>query len=261
MATQSQGKSRPVTAYFDGLADTYAQYRPTYPDEAIRYTLEGLKMPVSAADVGCGTGISSRLLAAQGAIVVGIDPNADMLERARADRSTKRNQPIEYRIGIGEHTGLDDASEDLVLCAQSFHWFDAAAALSEFHRILKKGGRLALLWNVRDDRDAFTAVYSDVAHRSQMESAKRGVVVHEERYGDPIAGGLFTNRRQRAFANPQELDLAGLVGRARSASYFPKENPLREQFEHELMRAFNQYQRNGRVTLHHQAEVTLADRV
>jgi hypothetical protein len=116
------------------------------------------------------------------------------------------------------------------------------------------------VWNVRDDRDALTAGYSNVAHRAQADAAKRGVVVHEERYGDPIAGGLFTNRRLGAFPNAQHLDVEGLLGRARSASYFPRQGPLRDQFERELHRLFDRYQQDGRVALLHQAEVTLADR-
>lgn len=258
MSIQPQA-SNPTTTYFDGLADQYARYRPSYPPDAIDFVLSGLEAPRRVADIGCGTGTSSRLLAARHASVIGIDPNRDMLDRARA-HATNGGGTFEYRIGSGETTGLPEASVDLVLCAQSFHWFDAPTALREFHRILKSSGRLALMWNVRDDRDPFTAGYSGIAHRAQADAAKRGVVVHEERYGDPIAGGMFMNHRQRTFANPQELNLDELLGRARSASYFPRKGSLRETLEGDLGRLFNEYQLCGRVTLRHNTEVTLADR-
>lgn len=261
MTTQFRHPADPsVTAYFDGLARTYAQHRPSYPADAIDFILAGLNAGVRAADVGCGTGISSRLLAGHGAQVIGIDPNADMLEEARAQKAAASEGSIEYRVGTGEHTALHDASVDVVVCAQSFHWFEASAALSEFHRILTPSGRLALMWNVRDDRDALTAGYSDVAHRAQCDAVKRGVVVHEERYGDPMAGKLFSNRRQRSFPNPQELDVQGLLGRARSASYFPKQGSLRDEFDRELRALFDRFQQRGRIVLHHQTEVTMADR-
>src|SRR5687768_7266174 len=108
-----------VTEYFTGLAGAYARNRPTYPVEAINFIVAGMARPISAADLGCGTGISTRLLAACGVKVVGIDPNRDMLAQA-----SQESTGIEYRQGAGEQTGLPDGSIDLVVCAQSFHWFD-----------------------------------------------------------------------------------------------------------------------------------------
>jgi 2-polyprenyl-3-methyl-5-hydroxy-6-metoxy-1,4-benzoquinol methylase len=93
-----------VTAYFDGLARNYAQHRPDYPDEAIDFILAGLPPRVRTADVGCGTGISSRLLARRSASVIGIDPNSDMLDQARADASADPAATIEYRRGTEAST-------------------------------------------------------------------------------------------------------------------------------------------------------------
>src|SRR5262245_51312959 len=99
---------QPVTGYFTGLAQVYAECRPSYPTQAIDALLDGLSRPLMVADVGCGTGISTRLLAATGARVIGIDPNDDMLDQARRESEEKFNATIEYRQGTGEHTGLDD---------------------------------------------------------------------------------------------------------------------------------------------------------
>jgi ubiquinone/menaquinone biosynthesis C-methylase UbiE len=239
-----------TTEYFTGLAATYAQHRPSYPIEAIDCVLEGLRQPIRVVDVGCGTGISSRLLASAGrcAEVVGIDPNADMLNQAR-HQNVEAQLKIEYRVGTGERTGLDDYSFDLVLCAQSFHWFAPLEALREFHRVLKPHGRLALMWNVKDPTaDEFSARYTAINDRAMADAAMRGLVVRSEREADPTLGGYFENVRQRTFANPQLLDLEGVLGRMASASYFPKLDPLRSQLQHE------------RVSLMHRVEVTLADR-
>ncbi len=245
--------------YFAGLAQTYAQHRPSYPVAAIDFILEGMPVPVRAADIGCGTGISSRLLAENGAAVIGIDPNQEMLDEARSAGS---DHQIEYKVGQAERLPLDDASVDLVLCAQSFHWFDPHATLREFHRVTKAGkySRAALMWNLRDESDPFTAGYGGVVRAAQEDAATRGLIVNSERAGDITLGGYFINPRTRSFPNPQSLDEDALLGRIRSASYFPKTGPLRDEREDTLRTLFKEHQRDGHVTLMHRTEVTLADR-
>src|SRR5439155_17024812 len=122
---------------FTGLADVYAQCRPDYPAAAIDFILahRSLKPGATLVDVGCGTGISSRLFAARGLRVIGIDPNADMRRRAEAEPTPPGAPAPIYRDGRGEATGLSDASANAVLAAQAFHWFDAEAALREAYRI------------------------------------------------------------------------------------------------------------------------------
>ena len=63
-------------------------------------------------DLGCGTGISTRLFATTGHPVIGIDPNADMLATARGESAQ------DYRVGTSEHTSLPDACADLIIAAQ-----------------------------------------------------------------------------------------------------------------------------------------------
>jgi SAM-dependent methyltransferase len=195
-------------------------------------------------------------------MVIGIDPNDDMLCQAREAPGPAGGQ-IEYRRGTGEQTGLGDASVDLVVCAQAFHWLRPFDALREFHRVLKPAGRLALMWNVRDDaHNEFTRAYSDLARRAQADAAWRGLEVHEMRSADPTVGGFFHDARLLVFANAQRLTLSALLGRARSASYFPKPgNSLRDEMEAELRSLFERHARDGVLTLMHRAEVTLATRV
>ncbi|MBK8613096.1 MAG: class I SAM-dependent methyltransferase [Flavobacteriales bacterium] len=71
------------TERFTGLATIYGQARPTYPPELVRWCLEQAPAPGLIVDLGCGTGISTRLFATTGHPVIGIDPNADMLATAR----------------------------------------------------------------------------------------------------------------------------------------------------------------------------------
>ena len=143
---------------FSQQARDYSKYRPSYPDAAITTILEGLDKPSSivAADIGAGTGISSRLLAQRGVRVLAIEPNTAMREEAQP------HPLIQFTDGIAEATHLETASVDLVTCFQAFHWFNPKPALQEFHRILKPGGRLAVVWNNRNRQDEFTAGYSDL---------------------------------------------------------------------------------------------------
>src|SRR5262249_28914341 len=114
-------------------------------------------------DVGCGTGISSRLFAEKGVQVIGIEPNSQM--RKAAEAATRETVSLDvpvYRDGRAEASGLPDPSADAVSAAQAFHWFEPDTALREFHRILKPGGWTILVWNERDETDPFTAAYGAV---------------------------------------------------------------------------------------------------
>ena len=73
------------TVRFTGLAGTYAKYRPSYPAHGIEFVMArcGLRSQSLLVDVGCGTGIASRLFAVRGIKVVGIEPNTEMRMRRR----------------------------------------------------------------------------------------------------------------------------------------------------------------------------------
>ena len=106
--SNSAESSRDPTERFTGLAESYAQYRPTYPAQLFDALAEkACLMPGSlVADIGCGTGISSRLMAERGWRVIGIEPNRDMLNQAQQTHS----EGVEYRWARAEETQLGDAS-------------------------------------------------------------------------------------------------------------------------------------------------------
>jgi SAM-dependent methyltransferase len=195
--------------------------------------LEGLGDPclLTAGDVGAGTGIASRLLAARGARVLAVEPNAAMREAATP------HPRVEYLAGTAEGTGLAAASVDLVLCAQSFHWFHAATALSEFRRILRPRGRLAILWNERREDDAFTGAYSRLVAQvapDRTEARREGLA------GDLLGAG-FAQVERLEFEHGQRLTADGLVGRALSASYMPRRGPQSEDLQRRLRALHAEY--------------------
>lgn len=105
----------PLSRFSERAAD-YANYRPGYPTAAIDSILEGLDKPsqLVAADIGAGTGISSRLLAERGMRVLAIEPNAEMIQAALL------HPLVEFQDGTAENTNLPSTSVDLVVCFQSF---------------------------------------------------------------------------------------------------------------------------------------------
>ncbi len=207
---------------FSNRSEDYVKYRPSYPSEVINTILEGLAptSQIIAADIGAGTGIASRLLAERGVNVIAVEPNAAMGEAAEPHPN------VEFRNGSAEITNLPDASVDLVTCFQAFHWFNPNQSLLEFRRILKPSGRLSLVWNNRNKQDKFTKEYSQlvraISNNHPGESRMKTV--------EPLlTSKYFINIREYNFVYHQELDLAGLIGRAMSVSYLPREGENYEQ--------------------------------
>ncbi len=135
---------------FTGLATDYAKFRPAYAPQVTTAILGCLGREPSrldAADVGAGTGIWTRMLAARGLrSVTAVEPNDDMRNQGI---ETSRGTPVVWRKGSAEQTGLADASVDLLTMASSFHWADFDKACAEFHRVLRPEGIFGALWNPR----------------------------------------------------------------------------------------------------------------
>jgi SAM-dependent methyltransferase len=252
---------RNPTGRFTGLADKYAKYRPSYPAQAIEYirTHCGLQPDSLLVDVGCGTGISARLFASLGVDVIGIEPNAEMRATAAATSPGPAERPVSFRDGKAEATGLPAGVADLVLAAQAFHWFEPDAALLEFHRILKPAGWVALMWNERDEQDAFAAAYGVV-----IRSARDTSAIENPRQGlagkAVLTSPLFRQAERVTFPNNQVLDEEGLLGRSFSASYAPREPGEVAAWTKQLQALFSQHQRDGTVVLRYQTSIYLAQK-
>jgi SAM-dependent methyltransferase len=248
------------TGRFSGLADVYSRCRPDYPGAALDAIISfaGLTATSLLVDVGAGTGISARLFAQRGIPVLGIEPNADMRARAEAEQVPPGCPQPQYRDGRAEATGLPGATATAVLAAQAFHWFDAQAAFREFHRILAPGGAVALMWNERDEADPFTAAIGAVMRTEPNAAAlesSRGVA------GVPLLScPLFHDAERRTFGHEQALDEDGVLGRALSASYVPKEPAAVEVFVNSLRAIFARFEKNGQALLRYATTLFLARR-
>lgn len=249
------------TKRFTGLASVYARFRPSYPREAVDFILTHCRLAPGAVlvDVGSGTGISSRVFAARGLDVIGIEPNAEMRARAEAEPPPPGPGVLEYREGRAEASGLAEGIAHAVLSAQAFHWFEPAATLREFHRILRPNGWAILIWNERDLSDAFTAAYGAVIRAIPGAAAVEGP---RGRAGEALlANSLFGKAQRFSFANEQLLDEDGLLGRAFSASYVPHEGPLAHALARSVGQVFHQFESAGHVVLRYETSVYLGQRV
>nr|BFD41749.1 class I SAM-dependent methyltransferase [Pseudomonas sp. FFPRI_1] len=154
---------------YQQAADTYVRGRPDYPsalDPWLRETL-GLEPGRVVVELGAGTGKFTGRLLATGAQVIAVEPVAEM--RARLAAALPLAQALD---GSAEAIPLRDASVDVLVCAQAFHWFASNAALDEIHRVLKPGGKLALVWNLRDARVPWVARLDGIVNALQGDTPR-----------------------------------------------------------------------------------------
>jgi ubiquinone/menaquinone biosynthesis C-methylase UbiE len=196
----------PYTAFAE-VAGAYERGRPGYPEEAVRW-LAGDE-PRDVVDLGAGTGKLTRALVELGHRVTAIEPLPEMLELIPAAA------PGAFAIlGNAEIIPLPDAHADVVTCAQSFHWFDHPVALPEIARVLRPGGRLAYVWNSRDDREPW------VAQLSKLIGSE--TVSRDESVGPVVESGLYEPVESAVFHFEQTLDRERLLDLVLSRSYCAK---------------------------------------
>ena len=166
---------------------------------------------------------------------------------------------VTYRAGRAEATGLPTEAADAILSAQAFHWFEPVATLAEFHRILKAEGWAILMWNERDEHDPVTAAYGAVIRTAKGAAAVEGP--RQTRAGNALrTSPLFRQAEQVTFHNQQALDEEGLLGRAFSVSYAPREASEREAWTDRLKAVFFLHQRDGTVVLRYRTSIYVARR-
>ena len=203
----------PYTAFAE-VASAYERGRPGYPEEAVRW-LAGDE-PRDVLDLGAGTGKLTQALVARGHRVTAVEPLGEM----RAQLQTVLPD-VTALTGNAEAIPVPDASADVVTSAQAFHWFDHGAALPEIARVLRPGGRLALVWNSRDDRDPWMARLSEIIGNETVGADDVCAPIGASRLFGPVEPATFTFE--------QALDRETLLDLILSRSYCAKLPPAERE--------------------------------
>lgn len=243
------------TRRFSDRVEHYVKYRPGYPPEVLGLLrdLAGFTPQSMVADVGSGTGISAKLFLDHGCTVFGIEPNREM--RQAGERLLKDYPKFHSIDATAEATTLPGHAVDLVAAGQAFHWFDPARARAEFRRVLRPGGKVALMWNNRKRPGTpFLQAYEHLLMEYGTDY-QRGR--HENI--DAQALSLFYghgNYAEATFSNTQSFDLDGLRGRLLSSSYAPGPgHATHDPMMRELAVLFDRFQADGRVSFDYDTKV------
>ena len=189
---------RQVAEGFGADAGRYDRARPTYPAVLVE-RIVAASPGRDVVDVGCGTGISSRLLQAAGCRVLGVEPDPRMAEQARQGGT---------EVEVAKFEDWDPAGRafDAVVAAQSWHWVDLVAGAAKAAAALRPGGRLAVFWNAfdppRELREAFAAVYRQALPDSPLSGFWARPAIDTYRAGGGRAADGI--RQAGGFGEPEE---------------------------------------------------------
>lgn len=226
---------------FTATANDYDAYRPSYPEAIVDWILDTTRVSTgdSATDIGCGTGISTRLFATRGLNIVGIEPNDKMRARAVAHGGPR------YLKGDSAATGMSERSMDLIIAAQAFHWFDIEPTLTEFTRILKPGGWCTAFWNDCTNETPFMQAYEDLL----LEFSTEYPIV-SKKY-DALSAIRTSPRVVRwtetVIPNAQSMDHPAFLGRVHSSSYVVHGVSRPAELDKALDALFGRFASSGKV--------------
>ncbi|MDR6940509.1 class I SAM-dependent methyltransferase [Mucilaginibacter pocheonensis] len=242
------------TKRFNNRVEDYVKYRPHYPAQIIDFLQNNFDLTTNKllADVGAGTGISTELFLKAGYRVIAVEPNAEMREKAIALLS--HYPAFTATDGTAENTGLETSNIDAIIAGQAFHWFNARDTRTEFNRILKPGGIVALIWNERKTTSTFEKEYDQLIIKHAIDYVKvdhRNIdSAHIGAFFDPEPFDLKT------FENKQVFDFEGLAGRLLSSSYMPaKDQPGYGPMIKDLEILFGRYQEHNMITINYDTKV------
>lgn len=230
---------------FDSKAGSYLKGRPGYPDSAIQFLCDRMKLAfeMTVVDVGAGTGLLTRSLQRNFVHVIAVEPNDEM--RSYLDATAI--------AGTAEETRLPNHSVHAIFAAQAFHWFDIEKTRLEFKRILTAPFGVAMLWNDRD-----TVSKPGLIELEKLMRAHRG--------NDPLMLGADESALQKffrtpklnsaEFENPMDLSKESFRAMVLSRSYAPKPNtPEHASLTRSLDELFDSYSENGQFVIPYRTRV------
>lgn len=201
MSEQDSRKERATS--FGAQAAAYSAGRPGYPARAVARLVAPDAMVV--ADVGAGTGKLTAALLRPGRTLYAVEPDAAMLDTLSAQLPS-----VHALIGAAEQIPLADNVCDALTFGQSWHWVDPLVAVAEAARVLRPGGTLGLIWNIRDETVPWVARLTEIIAASEAEVFVAG--------GGPTLGSPFGTPVHETFDWDRRLDTEQLVAMVASRS-------------------------------------------
>ncbi len=202
---------------FNIAAEVYATARPSYPLDAVDWMIGRLRLDVGSpvVDLAAGTGKLTVELARRGVACIAVEPVAGM--RAQLVKLLPDATVLD---GTAERIPLPDGYVSAMTVGQAFHWFRFSEALAEIHRVLVPKGRLALLWNLRDDRLDWVSRITEIIDPHSQGSGV-GIPRHRDRAWQPVieSSPLFRKLDEARFEHVQPMTVEGLVERILSTSF------------------------------------------
>lgn len=234
---------------FDGLAQTYANYRERYAPEIVLSRLRdwcGLTPKWTIADIGAGTGMLADVFLANGNRVLAVEPNAGM--RRMCAELHAGDARLTMVDGTAEVTGIADGSAEMVAVGRALHWFDVPRAMEEFRRILKPDGWVAIVafgrsMEGREENAEFEKVLGERVAQKVDIGAVRKIY-------DKVREILPQDFRHEEIHGTMTLTWDELYGMAMSMSSAPRPGDvLHVPFEQGFREYFEHYAVGGVVTL------------
>ena len=199
---------------FGREAEMYERVRPSYPADAVAWLVDklGLGGGGTVLDLAAGTGKFTRLLVPSGASVLAAEPVEGMRRRFVA---AVPGVPIV--AAVAEALPIAPRSLDAVTVAQAFHWFDADRAFGEFARVLRRRGRVGLIWNARDRSSDWVNEVWSIMDRVEKRAPWRD----HEHWRDAALGSRpgFGPLHAETFRHEQSITPEGVVDRIASVSH------------------------------------------
>jgi SAM-dependent methyltransferase len=193
---------------FGKAAAHYDRIRPSYPAPAVRWALGADQGTV--VDLGAGTGLLTRAIAAIAKEVIPVEPDSGM--RAQLAAATAGVTPL---AGSAESIPLADTSVDAVMCGQAYHWFDFDRAHQEIARVLRSGGVFAPIWNLRDETVPWVAELSRLIEPDGTGAGHRWLDWTDATFGD-----LFGPVERKTFRHAVSMDAQRLLALVASRSHY-----------------------------------------
>ncbi|MBQ7921245.1 MAG: class I SAM-dependent methyltransferase [Clostridia bacterium] len=231
---------------FDNKGNVYKKGRPSYPVQLFEYLVNAkvIHEQLSLADIGSGTGVFTLQISSHIKKIFAIEPNKDMRDTAEIAYRDFAN--IISVNGTAESTTLEDKCVDLITVAQAFHWFDRQLFKQECQRILRKDGKVILVWNDRDSnaeiiRDNFEV---NKIYCPNFKGSSDGIDFSKESFKNFFEGDI----EYVEFENNLMYDKDIFIARNLSSSYSPKSaDDCYNKYVEAVSELFNKYSVNGFV--------------